>query len=101
MIDRETYSVHLMAALERAQNLDCIIEIDSAVMEFCVIFRTTGAVHRVQFEDDGFMSDEYLQELEIAVGNLEFNNALEAELQATRERALAKLTELERAVLGL
>ena len=101
MSKKKAYSVRLMASLERAQNLDCVIEVDSAVMEFVVIFRKTGAVHRVQVEDDKVMSEEYLYELELAVSNLEFNNALEAAMNGIRQRALSKLTEEERAVLGV
>jgi len=99
--DRESYPYRLMAALSGALEFGAVADVDAIGMVFDVSFPETGRRLTVPYAYDDFMAYEYLQDLEILIVNLEFAAALEAELQATRERALAKLTDTERAALGL
>ena len=101
MTPREFYPYRLMDALSRALAMGCIGDVNPIEMTFTITFRDSGRVISVPYEYNEFMADEYLEDLRISVGNLEFAAALEAELQATRERALAKLTDAERAALGV
>ena len=100
-MSKRNYAGRLMAALQRAHDLDCLIEVDSDMPEFVITFRKTGAIYRLHFEDDDIISDDYIHELQLALDNMEFNDAMEAARLRTRAAALAKLTEDERIVLGV